>query len=388
LALARSPALDDPLALRHAGRELLGLALMDTRNLLLALLPRLEDAADGTLRRRVLAAGAWPEWWIGRNVQRARGPAAAADLPRLPSLEPRLDEWMAGADQPSLDELRRYLAATLELTLDLLATAAETDAGLYLFRQALRHEDRLVESLRETLRESAPPPRPDRAPLLVPARRWALGQPAAAGGEGGYVPEAERGFEDVAVPAFEIDAQPVNWARFAEFAEDGGYDEDTLWSSAGRRWRDASGHRAPAFVEQITGGVVVQRGHGARVRLEKAPQQQAAAHVTRHEAEAWCRWAGRRLPLEPEWVLAAATLPRLGFAWGDVHEWVAGRARNFGAAAEAPAPAAVLDAPRPGLGVLCGASWATLPRWRHAGARRFADPADDQHCSGFRSCAL
>ena len=40
MALARSPALDDPLALRHAGRELLGLALMDTRNLLLALLRR------------------------------------------------------------------------------------------------------------------------------------------------------------------------------------------------------------------------------------------------------------------------------------------------------------------------------------------------------------
>ena len=97
MALARSPALDDPLALRHAGRELLGLALMDTRNLLLALLPRLEDAADGALRRRVLAAGAWPEWWIGRNVQRARGPtrslraswrcrsAAATCPPALPT---------------------------------------------------------------------------------------------------------------------------------------------------------------------------------------------------------------------------------------------------------------------------------------------------------------
>ncbi|MEY3252651.1 MAG: hypothetical protein RL227_1624, partial [Pseudomonadota bacterium] len=248
MALARSAALDDPLALRHAGRELLGLALMDSRNLLLALLPRLEDAADGALRRRVLAAGAWPEWWIGRNVQRARGTAAAADLPRLPSLEPRLDDWIAGTDQPSLDELRSYLAATLELTLELLATAAETDTGLYLFRQALRHEDRLVEALRETLREGAPPPRPERAPLLVPARRWVLGQAPAAGRDGvhnGYMPETERGVEEVAVPAFEIDAQPVNWARFAEFAEDGGYDDDTLWSSAGRHWRDAGGHRAP-----------------------------------------------------------------------------------------------------------------------------------------------
>jgi formylglycine-generating enzyme required for sulfatase activity len=281
------------------------------------------------------------------------------------------------------DALRAYLAATLDLTLDLLATAPESDAGLFLYRQALRHEDRLVAGLREALREDAPPPRPERAPLLVPPRRWRLGTPVAGGG---FVPEAEGGDEPVAIPGFEIDAQPVNWARFAEFADDGGYDRDDLWTEAGRRWRDGTGRRAPAFVEQFAGGVLLQRGHGARARLEKAPPQQPAAHVTRHEADAWCRWAGRRLPTEPEWALAASTLPRLGFVWGDVHEWVTGGARWLGGAAH-DAPAAGLELPRPGWGVLRGSSWATPPRWRHANARRFAPPGDDGPCAGFRSCA-
>jgi formylglycine-generating enzyme required for sulfatase activity len=294
-----------------------------------------------------------------------------------------VEAWLAGTDRVTLDELRAYLSATLELTLDLLARTPETDAGLHLFRQALRHEDRLVEALRETLREGAPPPRPERAPLRVPARRWVLGTPAVAG----FLPEAERGHEHLAVPTFEIDAQAVSWAHFAEFADDGGYDRDELWSEAGRRWRDATGRRAPAFVEQLAGGVVLQRGLGPRVRLEKAPQQQAAAHATRHEAEAWCRWAGRRLPTAPEWTLAAATQARLGLVWGDVHEWVAGSARYLGAFEGTPAPAGALDLPQPGHGVLCGASWATPPRWRHPGARRFAEPGDDRACSGFRSCA-
>ncbi len=382
MSLARSAALDDPEAIRRAGRELLALALMDARNALLALLPALEPAADGALRCRLLAAGAWPEWWISRHLQRHRGDAAASAAPRLPSLEPRLDAWLEGRGQPSLDDVRGYLAATLELTLDLLATAPETDAGLHAYRQALRHEDRLVEGLRETLRDGAPPPRPERPPLRVPGRRWVLGTPAGAG----FVPEAECGQEAVAVPDFEIDAQAVNWARFAEFADDGGYDRRELWSEAGWRWCADSGRRAPAFVEQLAGGVVVQRGLGPRARLEKAPPQQAAAHVTRHEAEAWCRWAGRRLPTEPEWALAAATRHRLGFAWGDVHEWVAGRARWLDGAGALPPP--LLDEPQPGQGVLRGASWATPPRWRHAGARRFAVVADDSRCSGFRSCAM
>jgi gamma-glutamyl hercynylcysteine S-oxide synthase len=124
--------------------------------------------------------------------------------------------------------------------------------------------------------------------------------------------------------------------------------------------------------------------------VQHAPMQQAAAHLTRFEAEAWCRWAGRRLPAAAEWELAARTQVRLGFAWGDVHEWVLGSAlRQTELDDKGPAwPASALDTPSRGHGVLCGASWATPPRWHHAPARRFADPASELLCAGFRSCAL
>jgi formylglycine-generating enzyme required for sulfatase activity len=191
------------------------------------------------------------------------------------------------------------------------------------------------------------------------------------------------------VPEFEIDAQCVNWAQYAEFAEDRGYDRRECWSEAGWAWLQRDGRRAPRDVEQLAGSVLVSRAG----QLQRAPLQQPAMQVTRHEAEAWCRWAGRRLPTEPEWELAALSAARRGFAWGDVLEWVAGSARAY-PGAEARVPPGTLDviaAPIRSDGVtaavLRGCTSATPARWRHAKARRFALPYDDRQRSGFRSCA-
>jgi gamma-glutamyl hercynylcysteine S-oxide synthase len=110
-------------------------------------------------------------------------------------------------------------------------------------------------------------------------------------------------------------------------------------------------------------------------------------HVSRHEAQAWCRWAGRRLPTEAEWELAALSGASRGFAWGDVFEWAAGSARGW------PGQPASLHGfaplPEPGrLGVLRGGSWMTRARCKHPRARRFAAPWRDELFCGFRSCAL
>jgi formylglycine-generating enzyme required for sulfatase activity len=109
-------------------------------------------------------------------------------------------------------------------------------------------------------------------------------------------------------------------------------------------------------------------------------------HLTRHEAEAWCRWAGRRLPTEPEWELAAASGLSRGFVWGDVFEWVAGPSRPWPGGGGA-APGALDHWPGTPTAVLRGASFATRARWRHPKARRFAAAASDSMFCGFRSCA-
>jgi gamma-glutamyl hercynylcysteine S-oxide synthase len=377
--------LDDPLAIRHAGRELLSLALMDARNLLLHRLAQDESAAALQL---AVHAGWFQEYWIARHVQRQRGEAADASAPHLAGIEPRADDWAAGQGEPPAPAaLRVYLAETLEVTLDLLSGAADEDAALHHYRQSLLHEDRLGEALTERLQDGAPPSRAERAPIWQPGQRWLLGttrQPR----EQGLVPHNERWAHEVAVPEFEIDAQPVNWARYAEFAEDQGYDRRELWSEPGWAWVQGQGRRAPRGVEQMCGAVLVLRQRAGHMGLQRAPGSQPVMHVSRFEAEAWCRWAGRRLPTEPEWELSAATGANRGFVWGDVFEWVAGSARAWPGAG--PASAGALDAvPAAGShGVLRGASFATRLRWRHPKARRFMPPAADAAFCGFRSCAL
>ncbi|CAD5372499.1 FGE-sulfatase domain-containing protein [Rubrivivax sp. A210] len=378
----RSRALDDPLAIRTAGRELLSLALIDARNRLLALLAEDESAPALRLAAR---AGWFQEYWIACHVQRQRGEACDPAATRLAGIELAIDAWRAPEGPPPAPaDLRSYLAETLEITLDLLAASTEDDAALHFFRLALQHEDRVVEALVEAGRHGTPPQRPQREPIWLPAQRWALGSPRA----GGLQPWGERWAHEVAVPEFEIDAQAVSWARYVEFADDGGYDRAELWSVAGWAWAQACGRRAPRHVEQLHGGVLVQRGRGV-VRVHPA---QAAVHVSRFEAEAWCRWAGRRLPTEPEWELAATRAGGQGFAWGDVLEWMAGGARPWpGAGAPSPGTLDLIPAADAGpiglIGVLRGASFATPPRWRHVKARRFALPDEDGASCGFRSCA-
>ena len=378
--------------MRRAGADLLSLALIDARNHTLGWLGVFEEnkvleSAAGTLPLWLAGRAAWyQEFWVSRHVQRQRGEHADAGALRLASIHPQADDWLAGPlPREGLDvaTLRQYLADTLETTLELLGSAGEDDDALYVYRQSLLHEDQLGEALAETaaaqqLRGTWPaaPVRAAREALWIPAQALMLGS-----NPGGLVPHNERWAHAVELPEFEIDAQAVSWARYIEFAEDGGYDRRESWSDAGWAWVQKTERRAPRDVEQLRGGVLVQR-HG---QLQRAPAGQPAMHVSRFEAEAWCRWAGRRLPAEPEWELAALSAASRGFVWGDVFEWVAGSARPW-LGHVATARQAM---PEPGTqGVLRGASWLSRTRCRHAKARRFAPPQADQMFCGFRSCAV
>jgi len=395
---AARPALGlhDPVAIRHAGPDLLSLALMNSRNRLLHLLA--QDESPAALRRAV-RAGWYQEYWLSRHLQRRRGEACDVDGPRLAGIEPAVDEWLGPGSLPPPDALRAYLAQTLEITLDLLASSPDSDAALYFFRMSLLHEDRLGSMLAERLLPSGPPPRPQQQEILFGAQRWRLGSER----QDGLVPYLERWAHEVDVPEFEIDAQPLNWARFIEFSEDGGYDRAELWSPEGWAWVLAEGRRAPRHVEQLQGGVVLQRGHGQQQSMVRASAAQPVTHLSRHEAQAWCAWAGRRLPTEPEWELAVSQGRSRGLVWGDVFEWVAGGARCWPGAGVLPAgtsetlplrpqagvaAASAQPGPAIALAVLRGASFCTPPRWRHPKSRRFVSPTQDRIYAGFRSCAI
>jgi len=406
-------AIDSP-AMRSAGRDLLSLALMDARNHTLQVLARLEQAAGPDAPAAALAPAFWraghnawlAECWIGRNPQRARGRDCPADAVRLASVEPNADEWFdprlwadaatgGAAPLPDAQNLRAYLLDTLETTLELLEHAGDDDDALYFFRMALFHEDRCGERLAMFAQQQglalglalAPGAQP-REPLLLPATRWTLGWDG-----GGFAWDVEHGRETVDVPEFEIDAQPVSWSQFVEFIDDGGYDRPQLWHGEGWQWLQQQagldGRRGPRHVEQIgvASGAVMQTQFGRPTRMGG---QQPVMHASWWEADAYARWAGRRLPTEAEWEIAAQAGARRGFRWGEVREWMAGTLRPWPGFRPDPwSRHAGLDATA-AFGqarVQRAASFAARARSKHAKARHWAQPQDDQAFSGFRTCA-
>lgn len=418
LSSLQNISIDSP-HMRHAGRELLSLALMDARNHSLFLFSQFENAAALALPRGTAPTpwtdpplwqlghvGWFQERWVGRNLQRhAATPPQAVEgalATPLASIEPLADGWWDDAAVPpetrwalalpDVASTRAYLLETLETTLELLARAPDDDAALHVYRQSLFHEDLHSEALAvaaQTLGVPLPmapvPAMAARSPVFVAATRWRLGSEA-----GGFAPDNERPAHEVAVPEFEIDAQPVSWAQFVEFVDDGGYDTQTWWSAPGWAWLQheagAEGRRGPRFVEQIgvASGAVMQTRFGRATRMSA---NQPAMHLSWWEAEAWARWAGRRLPSEVEWELAAHTAARRGFHWGDVWEWTGTTFRAY----PGFVPGAWPDYSLPAFGqckVVRGASFATRSRMKQPRFRAFHPPGRDDFFVGFRTCAL
>ena len=387
----------DPIAARRGDADWLSLALIDARNHTLRWLTAFDAAGSaraepegGVVTPLWLAAraGWWSEYWITRNVQSQRGEACDTTLPRLASIEPAIaGVFDAVVDHdlalPDIGTVRAYLAESLEAVLELMQRAGDDDAALYFYRLALLHEDRIGEVLAAAAQSAglkdapwlAQPSRVEREALWLPAQRFELGAR-----RGGLVCANERWAHDVTLPECEIDAQAVSWARYVEFADDGGYDESHWWSDRGWAWAQQTQRRAPRYVEQVRGGVIVQR----QGQLQRVGAHQAAVHVSRHEAQAWCAWAGRRLPTEVEWELAACTATSRGFVCGDVIEWVAGSARGWPGYTPLPGD---LDPLFDGAAVQRGASWMSPPRLLQPKQRRFVAPQADAVFGGFRSCA-
>ena len=422
-----TPQVIDSPVMRSAGREVLSLALMDARNHTLHLFGQFQKELEVQAYKVPFIdtvnpplwdlghVGWFQEWWIGRNMQRSLGELSNSTHSRLASIEPHADSWWNPAQAPHLerwsqelpapDHIRAYLLDTLECTLELLEKAADDEQALYVYRLSLFHEDMLGETLVQTaqtlglpleqaLREAFAPARlSQRAPLLVPASNWKLGSKAAPG----FAYDNEKPQHILQIPEFEIDAQPVSWAQYVEFVDDGGYDCAQLWHPDGWRWLQGQatgeGRRGPRYVDQIgvASGAVMQTRFGQPMRMHGG---QPALHMSWWEADAWCRWAGRRLPAEAEWELAAHTAGSRGFRWGDVWEWTASSFRPYGGDASGsadfkPGPDAGYSQPFFNTHkVLRGASFATRARMKHPKFRKFCLPGRDDLFCGFRSCAL
>jgi iron(II)-dependent oxidoreductase len=222
--------------------------------------------------------------------------------------------------------------------------------------------------------DAPPPPEPRArvaAEVLVPAGPFTMGTSTDP-----WALDNERPAHTVDLPAYVIDAAPVTNGAYREFLADGGYDDPRWWSAAGWRHRTEAGLTAPMHWRRDGDGWAYQRfGRWAPVR-----DDEPVVHVCWHEAQAYARWAGKRLPTEAEWEKAARWDPATGrsrrWPWGD-DEPTAEHA-NLGQRHLWPAPVGAYPAGASPLGVhqLIGDvwEWTASPFHGHPGFTVFPYP--------------
>lgn len=372
-------------AVRSGTAQSLAVALRATRQRTLGLLdawasaiPTLQVPFRDTINPPLWELGhtAWfQEWWIGRNPQRERGVGCNPDLVRTASRLEHADALFNSSQVehstrwhlplPGLDAIQRYLEDVLQDSLSLLEQGPPTDEGLYFWRLVLAHEamhneasvfmaQALGVALSEDLAGSTKPPLTEVDECTVSAQEWMLGWHGP-----GFAFDNEWAAHPVQVPGFSIDTRAVSWARYLPFIV-------------------ATGHPLPPHLRQLEGQWQCERfGH-----WQPMNPQAAAVHLSWHDAQAWCAWAGRRLPNEAEWECAMVTQPHLQS--GEVWEW------TDSAFAPYPgfAPHPYVDYSQPWFGnrkVLRGASSSTSALMVHPRYRNFFTPERQDILSGFRS---
>jgi ergothioneine biosynthesis protein EgtB len=340
--------------------------------------------------------GWFQEFWVARNPALREGHRADADAPRRAGLRTEADALYNSSriahdsrwslPLPDARTTRAELALQLEATLALLERSDGSDDALYFFRLALLHEDMhheaalyMAQGLGVAIDDPRwqAPPLPDPAPPVALDRgKWLLGSDV----ESGFAFDNELAPHELDVGPTLIDAQPVRWAEYLPFVEAGGYADGKWWSDGSRAWLAASRLAAPRYLKGEGRGWRQWR-HGAWRPVDTL---EPACHLSFHEAEAWCRWAGRRLPTEAEWERAAMTRPD-AFRWGHVWEWTASPFAPY--PGFAPHPYRDYSAPWfDGRPVLRGASFMTQPRMRHPKYRNFFPAHRNDVPAGFRTC--
>jgi iron(II)-dependent oxidoreductase len=206
-------------------------------------------------------------------------------------------------------ELRAYLGDVRERTLEVLdEVEVDRDAENPLLRDGfvyellLAHEQQHNETMLQLLQmvdgyepldaaDGGPsaPSEPGPETVVVAGGEHEIGAPA-----NGFAYDNERTRHTVELAPFEIDRTPVANAAYIQFMEETGAEPPLYWEAGDGGW------------------VLTTRG-----RRDPVDPAHPVLHVSWHEAEAFARWAGKRLPTEGEWEAAHPSLKGVGQAW----EW-------------------------------------------------------------------
>ncbi len=195
------------------------------------------------------------------------------------------------------DDLRSYLEDVRERALDVL-DGIDLDsvedpllAGGFVYELLIAHEHQHTETMLQLIQmvdgyepiEVVEPPAPDPAASDGPEMVLVEGGTVELGaGPDGFAYDNERPRHTVEIDSFLIDRTPVTNGAYAEFVSDTDAEPPMYWEADGDWWvRTAMGRREPVDPDEVV------------------------IHVSWHEADAFARWAGKRLPTEQEWEAAA-----------------------------------------------------------------------------------
>jgi iron(II)-dependent oxidoreductase len=271
-------------------------------------------------------------------------------------------------------ELRAYMSEVRERT---LAVLDEVDIGPdaedpllregFVYEMLVAHELQHQETMMQLIQMLDAPYRPaeanpdafgpapverDAGTIQVAVGACEIGAP-----ERGFAYDNERPRHTVEVPAFEIDRTPVTNAAYLEYMGETGAEPPMYWERDGDAW--------------------VRTAMGLRLPVDPA---RPVVHVSWDEADAFARWAGKRLPTEFEWEAARPRLDGVGGAW----EWTSSDFVGYPGFAAFPYKEYSEEFFGDGHKVLRGASWTTHPHVARPSFRNWDLPQRRQIFAGIR----
>ncbi len=228
----------------------------------------------------------------------------------------------------ALDELRRIRERTLQRLRD---ARFDNDSLLlhdgYVYRMVAQHEGQHQETMLQALQLRTEPE------YLTPQRispppavhtyvdgdmvRFPGGDVLIGTDDRSAAYDNERPAHVVRLAPFLIDITPVTNGAYLAFVESGGYADSRYWSDEGWRWSRDQDIQWPGGWSRRDGRWFERDMD----RLLPLDERRPVCHVSFHEAEAYSRFAGKRLPTEAEWEAAATWDPaverRRPQPWGD-----------------------------------------------------------------------